>query len=132
GIRGFHVTGVQTCALPIYLDVALDLLAAFRQRVGGDFRARRRHRQRLLAGGGGDHPRVLRRGRRGRLRVQRARRQPVLGPWQRAGLRRGGAAALVVLAAALVVGLGQEIGLRRGPRRLRAGPDHGQRRQQRG
>src|SRR5207302_7985046 len=26
GIRAFHVTGVQTCALPIYLDFRLDRL----------------------------------------------------------------------------------------------------------
>src|SRR5690606_41054607 len=52
GIRDFHVTGVQTCALPIFLRLrgARDLP-----------RGHRRQRRRLCAGGRRDLPRVGRR-----------------------------------------------------------------------
>src|SRR5690606_39372332 len=35
GIRAFHVTGVQTCALPIYLEETERFLPQIRRRAGG-------------------------------------------------------------------------------------------------
>src|SRR5690606_41189421 len=36
GIRDFHVTGVQTCALPIFLLAAMAVIGYFTAKSGGD------------------------------------------------------------------------------------------------
>ena len=89
--------------------------AAVGDRVG--LRRRFRHRRLLLAAGAADHARLRRRLRRRRLRAQRLRRDAGLAPAARCpAWRVARALALVVLAAALVVGLGEEVGLLRGQR----------------
>src|SRR5690606_39997770 len=49
GIRDFHVTGVQTCALPICFGKATELIRRFNRRRAG---SRRRQTSRLLSEAG--------------------------------------------------------------------------------
>ena len=117
---------------PRHLHVVLDLQPARRQRPWHRPAAWSAAAARRVAARAADHARFRRRLRRGRLRAQLARRRRRL---RACGTRplwvSRGRLALVVLAAALVAGLGEEIGLLRRQRGRRLGQDHVQRRQHR-